>query len=331
MQSATSRRHIGLALVFAILGLAACSSDTSADSTAPPTTAPDQTTATSQQPPSTIFTADVEALWLTDPLGAGVVRVDATDPDEVTGSEVGFAPTAIAAGTGNVWVGGDGVVAALDPTTVAIRGTTEVPGSTTGLVAVQGDVWALLSDSVVPIDGETLSPGEPIDISSPVDGVIMGTDLWVLGADQMVHIDTTAGALIESLPPPVGEPSAIQLLGETLVVVDRSGALAAIDPATGEIIREGEITAGSVAPTGAITDGEQLWILDEAGQLVAVDSDLKQGLSVEVGTAATAVDRTSNAVWVASEDDRSLVRITLNELKVLIFPLNHGPTSIAAS
>ncbi len=321
------------AMLIALLpALSSCSGNDVDPATTVPastTTAPASTT-TAATEPEPIFTAGAPALWLADPTSAGIVRIDAVDPDDVTGAEVGFTPTAIAYAGGLIWVGGDATIAAVDPTTAAVVGTVSADGPVTRLIATPNGLWALSDGSVSAIDASTFTAGSPNTVNAPVDAVATATDLWVLGTNDLLQIDLATGERVTSYEIDLGDPAAVEAGLESILLFGGDGKVLRIDPANGSLISSEQLSVTAVAPAGVITADSGYWLLDESGQLVQLDADVNKGISVEVGVASAAVVGTGDAIWVVGSEGE-LIRVTRDEFNVLRFPLKFTPVAITAS
>lgn len=331
MQIGKTTGLIAALCVMLLPALASCSGDDGEATTSAPTSTTTAPVATTTQTPDTgtVFNPDAEALWLADPTGAGILRIDAIDPDETTGTEVGFAPSALAVAEGLVWVGGEASIAALDPSTTAVVGTIATDGPTTRLVGTSSGVWVLSEDSARAIHSDDFTLGSPSAVNAPVDGVATDTDLWVLGINDLVQIDLASEERVTSYEISLSDPAAIREGVDSLLLFGRDGTILRIDSATGDVINEAQTAVSAVAPAGVIADGPDYWVVDESGQLIQLDADLNEGVTIEIGIPLTAVVGTSDALWVAGSE--ALVRVTRDEYQVLQFPLSFTPAAIAAS
>jgi class 3 adenylate cyclase len=86
-------------------------------------------------------------VWVLDELGGTLTRIDPTGEADAPVS-VGSDPTDVAVGAGDVWIAdGDGSVQEIDPITLEVRRTIQLPGEpeTVGVDPRTGDVWVYLS------------------------------------------------------------------------------------------------------------------------------------------------------------------------------------------
>jgi serine/threonine-protein kinase len=87
--------------------------------------------------------ADETVVWIADPLGDRLVRVDAVTREPVARIPVGHNPTAVAIGFGSVWVTNydDGTVSRINPSTNQVVATIEVGRHPDRIAAGEGGVW----------------------------------------------------------------------------------------------------------------------------------------------------------------------------------------------
>jgi YVTN family beta-propeller protein len=93
--------------------------------------------------PSGGLAAGDGAVWITDPVGDRLVRIDAATREVVTRIPVGRNPTAVALGTGSVWVTNydDGTVSRIDPATNEVVARIEVGPHPDHVAADGSGVW----------------------------------------------------------------------------------------------------------------------------------------------------------------------------------------------
>jgi YVTN family beta-propeller protein len=83
------------------------------------------------------------AVWIADPLGDRLIRIDADTREVAARIPVGHNPTAVATGFGSVWVTNydDGTVSRVDPATNEVVATIEVGRHPDHIAAGEGGVW----------------------------------------------------------------------------------------------------------------------------------------------------------------------------------------------
>ena len=86
-------------------------------------------------------------VWVADPGGDKVWRVDPMRNIPVSTTHVGAAPIGVVSGHGSVWVAnaGDGTVSRIDPVTGRVIATITVGGSPTGLAVADDGVWVTVA------------------------------------------------------------------------------------------------------------------------------------------------------------------------------------------
>lgn len=92
--------------------------------------------------PGNHVAADADAVWVTNPRGDQVWRIDPRTARIVDAIKVGTNPSGVAIGGGSVWVAsGDGTVARIDPKTDKVVATIEVGSTPNGLAIGNRRVW----------------------------------------------------------------------------------------------------------------------------------------------------------------------------------------------
>ncbi len=83
------------------------------------------------------------AVWIADPLGDRLVRIDAGTRQIVERIPVGHNPTAVAVGAGTVWVTNydDGTVSRIDPATNEVVATIDVGSHPDHIAVGESGVW----------------------------------------------------------------------------------------------------------------------------------------------------------------------------------------------
>jgi DNA-binding beta-propeller fold protein YncE len=120
---------------------------------------------------------------------------------------------------------------------------------------------------------------------------------WDDGSVLPVGVDGKARGTIDA-----GElASDIIVAGDFVWVADPfSGEVVRIDPRRDRVV--GKIDVGG-SPTALTSTEDHLWILDEAGVLVAVDLETRrQDVQIPVGEFPVDLDAGLGSVWVVNED-----------------------------
>lgn len=223
------------------------------------------------------LTATISAAAVGDPSGLRTSSSEELMP--IATVHVGKTADWVAVTAGSVWVGSTGPYAVhrIDPNTNALMGTVMLPGEPcAGLAAGFGSLW-------VPLCADT--PGvAQIDLAS--------NQLRTLIKVPMV---TAEGGVTTS-------PDSIW------IVVDKTGALARIDPQTGKVRQIIRIPAGSYNPL--YSDG-RIWVTRaEGSEVTVVDAKIGRVIgSVSTGPHPRFLTTGAGAVWTLNQGDGSLTRI----------------------
>jgi YVTN family beta-propeller protein len=231
-----------------------------------------------------------------------VVAID-THTNRVVGQvAAGVRPSAIAFGSGSLWVANvdDQTISRVDPRTLRTLGTVPVGDPPAGIAVVGGWVWVVASNpsatsvSVRRIDPQFDAIGSPIPIGTVVPG----------------------------------SPGALAARGDALWVAPSSGELTQLNPATGRIVRHLDPNA---SPTGIDLGADgAVWVTDsEADNVIRVDpTGLVKPIAVGRGPSAIAVG--DGGVWVAETGDDEVVRLDPSTGAVTAtVPVGHGPVGVA--
>jgi YVTN family beta-propeller protein len=230
-----------------------------------------------------------------------VAAIDTRTNRVVGQAAVGVRPSAIAFGSGSLWVANldDQTISRVDPSTLRTLRTFPVGDPPTGIAAAGGRVWVVRSSPTA-----TFVSVSRID---PQFDVI----------DRTVRIGTVVP----------GSPGAVAARGDTLWVAPSSGELTRLDPVTGRIVQHFDPNAG---PAGIDLGADAVWVSDsEANNVTRVDpTGLVTPLPVGHGPSGIAVG--DGGVWVADTSDDSVVRIDPNTRAVTTtIPVGRSPAGVA--
>jgi YVTN family beta-propeller protein len=231
-----------------------------------------------------------------------VAAID-THSNRVVGQvAVGARPSAIAFGSGSLWVANldDETVSRMDPKTLRPLRAIPVGGRPTGIAVAGGRVWVVRSNPT-------------------------GTFVSVSRIDpQFDQIDHTAR--IGNVVP--GSPGAIAARGDTLWVAPFSGELTRVDPQTGNVVHPQ--LDPNAAPAGIDVGPDAVWVSDSgAGSVTRVDPT---GLvrSGTVGHGPSGIAAGYGGIWVADTGDDAVVRIDPDTRAVTkTIPVGHAPLGVA--
>ncbi len=215
---------------------------------------------------------------------------------------VGARPSAIAFGSGSLWVANvdDQTISRVDPRTLQTVGAIKVDDPPTGIAVAGGGVWVV-------------SAG-PTATSVSVRRIDAQFDVF----DLALRIGTVVP----------GSSAALAARGDALWVAPSSGELTRLDPATGRILQHRDPNA---SPTGIDLGADgTVWVTDsEAHNVTRVDpTGLVTSLPVGHGPSGIAVGE--GGVWVADTSDDSVVRIDPDTGAVTAtIPVGHAPAGVA--
>jgi YVTN family beta-propeller protein len=230
-----------------------------------------------------------------------VAAIDTRGNRVVARVAVGARPSAIAFGSGSLWVANvdDQTVSRVDPRTLQTLRTLPVRGPPTGIAAAGGAVWVVYSSphatavSVSRIDPQFDAIGRPLRLGDVVPG----------------------------------SPGVVVGRAGTLWVAPFAGALASLDPRTGRVVNELDPNA---APTGIDVGAGAVWLTDgDADNVTRVDPT---GLvsSVAVGHDPSGIGVGEGGVWVADTGDDTVVLIDPSTRAVTAtIPVGHSPAGVA--
>jgi virginiamycin B lyase len=169
-------------------------------------------------------------------------------------------------------------------------------------------------------------PGEPCAGIAPGFG-----SLWVplcAAAPSLAKVDLAANRLaaVFAVGPPAAEGGVTTGAGSVWLIVDKSGTLARIDPATGAILQSVSVPAGSYNPHFA--DG-RIWVSRAAGaELTGVDAATGAVLaSVRTGPNPRFLTAAAGAIWTLNQGDGTLTRVDVQTRQTRTTPLGtpgHG-------
>lgn len=249
-----------------------------------------------------------------------VAAVDTKTNRVVGQAGVGTRPSAIAYGSGSLWVGNldDQTVSRVDPRTLRTLRTLSLAAAPTGIAAAGGRVWVVSSPATAPyvsvnaIDPQFNSIGRAVRIGNVVPGfpaaIVARKDaLWVGPySGLMTSLDSRTGRVVKQLDPNTA-PTTIALAGDAIWATDHDADnVTRVDP-TGLVT---SLAAGH-GPSGiAVADGG-VWVAYSGDDTVArIDPTTKAvTATIRVGDAPAGVAFGAGSVWVANSGDGSVTRI----------------------
>jgi len=226
------------------------------------------------QEPCASMDAGFGALWTATCGERGIARID-PEAGVVTGWVAIEVPaegeSSIGAGEGGIWAIADGdgcsacVLVRIDPATVEIVATYDVPDGGTAVRAGLGGVWITYAaeDRLVRVDPATGEVVTEVDVGPGPRFLDVGEGgVWVMNQAEgsVSHIDPTSDSVVATIPVDGGAIFGGDVtVGAGFVWLRASAELVAqIDPATDRIVAR----IGEPQASGGVYAGEgQLWIV----------------------------------------------------------------------
>jgi YVTN family beta-propeller protein len=271
--------------------------------------------------------------------------LDAATGDLVGDIAVGAQPSAVASGTGSIWVAnlGDGSVSRVDARTRRLVRTLSSGSAVSGLAAAGDRVWTL--DYGPPATVRSIDPlfdrsGKAVRIG-PLNTLVGHTagpvavgagSVWASNGDSaIVRIDATTSAVKARIN--VGNEPAGVAVGEGAVWVadDEDATVSRIDPDTNGVTAT--IPVGAGASGIAVGDGA-VWVAQTLDDSVTrIDPSTNAVTStIRVGHAPTGVAAAGGSVWVANSQSGTISRIDAAKGAVVsTTPLGQSPYSVAVA
>jgi virginiamycin B lyase len=225
------------------------------------------------QSPCASMDSGFGAVWTATCEKPGVARIDPetgefTDWVAVDGPAEG--ESSVGAGEGGIWAIADGhdcsgcVLVRIDPETVEIADTYDVPEGGTAVRAGLGGIWiAYFSEGrVAHVDPETGEVAAEIDVGSGPHFLDVGEGgVWVMNQSDgsVSHVDPTSDMVVATIPVDAeGIFGGDVIVGEGFIWLRASSELVAqIDPSTDRVVAR----IGSPQASGGVDASEgQLWI-----------------------------------------------------------------------
>ena len=250
------------------------------------------------------------SVWVADPGGGKVSRVDPGSGAEVDRMLVGGGPGSITSGAGAIWVASTvgATVTRIDPGTEAVTQTIRLPGTNLGAIAYGvGGLWVADPDArelfeVDPVTG-SLRRTLPLDLQPSALATVDGA-LWVAGYDTgtIEKVDPASGRATARVHVGNG-PVALARQADSLWVANSLDAtVSRVDPAT--LVVTATIPVGS-GPTALAAGVGSVWVANRySGTVSRLDPRRNQAVaSLAVGGAPTALVTGRGQLWVAVAAD----------------------------
>jgi hypothetical protein len=255
--------------------------------------------------------------WVARPQAGDIVRVTAAGSRAI---HVGGAPISLATGFGKVWVAERDAnrVISLDGLTLKQDTASSLPVPVSVVTGPLG-VWALSIDtaSLYQLDPASGTSSRPFDspVANPSDMVMVGEELWVLGAGE------------QGLSPFNGKLERIIRAGFALPGRSLSGLSAAdgtiwLGETAGRSLLA--VAAGTVAvrrlpapdgiqPIATATGACGLWVADSSGDVAIVNPQTAAplGPSIHVGRSIADIATSGTGAWATDPLDGTLVHVVV--------------------
>jgi YVTN family beta-propeller protein len=230
-----------------------------------------------------------------------VAGIDVRSNRVTAAATVGARPSAITYGAGSLWVANldDQTISRVDPRTLQTLRTISLDEPPTGITAVGGAIWAVMSN-----------PTEDFVTASRIDPQFNSVDRAV----RVGNVD------------PATAP-AIAAQGNSLWVAPQSGDLTRLSSVTADVVQRIDPNA---SPSGLALGAGAMWLTDnEADNVVRVDpTGLKT--TIPVGHAPNGIAVDDGSVWVADTGDNRVVRIDSGTQAVTTtIPVGEAPLGVA--
>jgi ABC-type transport system substrate-binding protein/DNA-binding SARP family transcriptional activator len=238
------------------------------------------------------------SVWVADPGGGKVSRIDPGTGAEVDRILVGGGPGSITSGAGAIWVASTvgATLTRIDPATEAVTQTIPLPGTNPGAIAYgAGGLW----------------------VADPV-------------ARELFEVDPATGSLARTLPLDL-QPSALAAADGALWVAGYdNGTIERIDPASGRVT--GRVRVGH-GPDALAAQADSLWVANSLDATVSrVDpAALAVTVAIPVGSGPDALAAQAGSVWVANRYAGTVSRIDPGRNRaVTSLAVGGAPTSLIA-
>ena len=269
----------------------------------------------------------------------GLVAISTASGRLVAATRLGGAPGALSGGAGSVWVAdpGGAAVARINPGSAAAVDQIPVGGEPGSIVSGGGAIWAASSvgATVTRIDPTTDGVTQTITLPGGNPGAIAygGGRLWVADSaeDELFEIDPASGSLERALSLDL-QPSALAVAEGAIWVAGYNHAtVERIDPATGRVTARVHVGDGPAAL--AFGDGS-LWVANSLDSTVSRvnPATLTVKAPIPVGSGPDALAASAGSEWVANQYSGTVSRIDPRRDQVVAsMPVGGAPTSLAVS
>jgi serine/threonine protein kinase/DNA-binding beta-propeller fold protein YncE len=220
----------------------------------------------------------------------------------------GSNPTAMAVGSGGVWVGSsdDGTVSEVDPKRDAVRAVSVKSAGPNAIAIGAGEVLVANEDGTLKaIDPTTLEVTTKSNVRYSKALAVGSGALWALNYQGLVRINR-GGDVVTTLTDVGWDPFAIAVgEGGVWVVDDTFRTVYRVDPAMNRVVAR--IGLG-FDPGGIAAGGGSVWVTNAGGDAVARIDPRRNEIvgSTRVGRDPVAIAFADGAVWAANYEDGSV-------------------------
>lgn len=252
------------------------------------------------------------SVWIADPAGGAVKRLDEAGASIVDRIPVEGTPGAVVIGGGWVWaasVPGDRVVR-IDPETGTITKTVGLGGGRLVALAFGGGaLWVAdaTDQSLLEFDPSSGGLRRTVALSlNPTALVVADGRVWVAdyGAGTVSEVDPRSGGILATVATGTG-PAALAAHDGSIWVADTlDSTVSRIDARTGRLTTTIPVTS---SPIAVVASGRSIWVASQyPGSVTRLDSTTGEVVSTSaVAGSPTAATASGKRVWVGM---RSLVR-----------------------
>ena len=267
----------------------------------------------------------------------GLVAVSTASGRLTAATRLDGAPEAVSGGASSVWVTDPdgGAVARIDPGSGTAVDRILVSGDPGGVVSAGGAIWtaSTVGATVSRIDPATESVTQTISLPASSLGAIAvgGGGVWVADpvAHDLVEIDPATGSLRKTLPLDL-QPGAVAVADGAIWVTGYDDAtLEKLAPGSGRVLARAHVGDG---PTALAFEAGSLWVANTLDATVSrVDpGTLAVRATIPVGSGPSALEAGAGSVWVANQYSGSVSRIDPGRDQVTTsVDVGGDPTSLA--
>jgi YVTN family beta-propeller protein len=250
------------------------------------------------------------SVWVADPGGGEVSRIDPGSGVEVDQIQVGGDPGSIVSGGGEIWVASTvgATVTRIDPTTESVTQTVPLPGANPGAIAYGADgLWVADSaaDELFEIDPASGSPRRTFSLGLQPSAVVLADGaIWVAGYDDATieKIDPASGRTTGRVHVGNGPVALAFEDGSLWVANSLDATVSRIDPAT--LAVTATIPAGS-GPSALAVGAGSVWVANQySGTVSRIDPRRNQvAANVDVGGSPTSLTMGGGRLWAGVASD----------------------------